>query len=706
MYRHLVIPLLTTMRLTPIFLPGIIASGVMDWVYHGGEFADNDALEKFVTPISNPYPPYALERYHLTTTLSLLVEKMWPRTQRNATDMSIETKNFAEKYRLGEAYFYGITLPRDLSKALALWEEVAAFGSGEPAANAQFMLGVMWAQGLGVPHVDEPRAILYYTASASNGGVRGLAALANRHLTGRFVPKDDDLALQYIRAAADMILGESVSIDQIFHQYNYVLAAESGTGVYGSAAYASNQLGGADTVYHGTRSRARIYVNHMGLSDETTLDALDSLEFRADEESDPAAMYWLARLYSTGVAPYPPNPEKSKLYAFQCIQAARDDPYTIPSLRNLLESLCSSILGDYALGLGNVDIASEWYDHGITLAKEVSETCPTCTSGKVRVLLKNKQYDQAFELAFSNPDSIITPSALIGLATELLINDNEEKAHDVLQRCWKKHKYRAPQCAYLLASLDDQAAKPARDVAEKYFAAIRGAEELWIPQRWAQRSYINGDPDSAIIGFLIAAEVGFNDAAANAADLLDVRHGSLQILSKWPQNIVEESRRAELALKLWVQASESYNADARARAADYLLEGIGTQSSQPQKAAEFYKLLSKMRMGYGYYMLGWLHEYGVGLRKDVHLALRHYEYALQTPGGWLPSHVAILRSHLKLFLGGAEAAADEPRKPLKSWGAIISSFRNNENSEKSIWTDKLVLAGIIVALAGGAWLNH
>lgn len=693
------------MRLAPILLPGVTASGVVDWVKSGGEFASNEVLERLVPPLSNPYPPYALERYDIASALSLLVDWAWPRAQRPIPDLKIEAVTCEEKYRLGEAYFYGMSLPRNLSMALELWEEVASFGSGLAAANAQFMIGVMWAQGLGVPEVDERKAILYYTASASNGGLRGTAALANRHVSGRFVAKDYEMALFYARNAADIILGEAVSINHTFHQYNYVLSAESGTGIYGRTAYSSNQLAKGDIVSHGTRSRARIYVNHMGLSDETTLDALDSLEFRADEEDEPAAMYWLARLYSAGVPPYPPNPEKSRQYAYQCVRAAHDDPYTLPSLRKLLEALCSSVLGDGALDEGKVELASKWYDHGIKVAKSANEKCPSCTSGKVRVHLERQQFDEAFELVQVD-EQVVSSQALLRMGAELLMRSRDGEARDVLHRCWKNHKYNAPQCAYLIASLDDENGGPSRDVAQKYFAAIKGSEELWVPQMWAQRSYINGDPDSALLGFLISAELGMNEAAANAADLLDVRHGSLQILSKWPQTLVDEKHRARLALKLWVQASESYNADARARAADYLLEGIGCDDPQPETAAEYYKVLSKMRMGYGYYMLGWLHEHGVGLRKDVHLALRHYQYSVDTPSGWLSSHVAILRSQLKLLFAGADGAADEPKKPVKSWRTLMSSFHKKENLESSAWTEKLAIAGILVALVGGAWLNR
>jgi SEL1 protein len=88
----------------------------------------------------------------------------------------------------------------NFSAALALLNASASEGEAE----AQHLLGVMHALGLGVPR-SEPHAVVNEYFAALGGSVLAQMALGYRHLHGYGVPKQCETALKYYLPVADRV---------------------------------------------------------------------------------------------------------------------------------------------------------------------------------------------------------------------------------------------------------------------------------------------------------------------------------------------------------------------------------------------------------------------------------------------------------------------------------------------------------------------
>lgn len=97
-------------------------------------------------------------------------------------------------YRAGkDAYERG-----DYALALSAWRPLAEAGD----ANAQYNLGAMYSDGLGVPKNDA-EAVRWYRMAAEQGHAEAQAALALKFYAGSGVPRDYAQAASWGRKAAD-----------------------------------------------------------------------------------------------------------------------------------------------------------------------------------------------------------------------------------------------------------------------------------------------------------------------------------------------------------------------------------------------------------------------------------------------------------------------------------------------------------------------
>jgi SEL1 protein len=101
---------------------------------------------------------------------------------------------------------------------------------------------------------------------------------------------------------------------------------------------------------------------------------------------------------------------------------------------------------------------------------------------------------------------------------------------------------------------------------------------------------------------------------------------------------------------------------------DYYLGGIGTQVDM-EKAASCYTAASEYHQSaQALYNLGWMHENGVGLDQDFHLAKRYYDHALETnEEAYLPVKLSLFKLRLRsawntLTNGRINSIQDEPGK--------------------------------------------
>lgn len=151
----------------------------------------------------------------------------------------------------------------------------------------------------------------------------------------------------------------------------------------------------------------------------------------------------------------------------------------------------------------------------------------------------------------------------------------------------------------------------------------------------AYKAYLRGDFETALLWYLVGAEMGYEVAQANFAWLIE----------KYPFTSTNEIK----ALAYWIRSGNQGNPEARVRSGDYYFYGQGGVEQDFEKAAHFYEAAAALdRSSLAMWNLGWMYENGVGVLKDFNLAQRWYSNALEANGdAVLPVYLSQLMLALK-----------------------------------------------------------
>jgi hypothetical protein len=122
------------------------------------------------------------------------------------------------QWNLGLMYANGEGVPEDDEEAVRLFRLAADQGN----ANGQYRLGLMYVNGEGVPEDDE-EAVRWWRLAADQGHVYGQFGLGVRYENGEGVPQDDAKAIHWYRLAAEQGYANG--------QYRLGLMYRSGLGV-------------------------------------------------------------------------------------------------------------------------------------------------------------------------------------------------------------------------------------------------------------------------------------------------------------------------------------------------------------------------------------------------------------------------------------------------------------------------------------------
>merc|ERR1719430_1110329 len=144
--------------------------------------------------------------------------------------------------------------------------------------------------------------------------------------------------------------------------------------------------------------------------------------------------------------------------------------------------------------------------------------------------------------------------------------------------------------------------------------------------KWGERmmeahtDYRRGRYDEALMKYLLLAELGYEVAQSNAAYIMDRKETELYSPEEmWKRALVYWSRAA----------AQGYSA-ARVRLGDYFYYGWGTDIDY-ETAASHYRIASEQQNNaQAMFNLGYMHELGLGMKRDIHLAKRFYDMAAET----------------------------------------------------------------------------
>ncbi|CAD0091828.1 unnamed protein product [Aureobasidium vineae] len=208
-----------------------------------------------------------------------------------------------------------------------------------------------------------------------------------------------------------------------------------------------------------------------------------------------------------------------------------------------------------------------------------------------------------------------------------------------------------------------------------YKIAAEKAEVIHSSFIEANEAYERGDLETAIIAYMMAAEQGYENAQANVGYLLDHTRPRYSLPSIFPflRRRVDAASDAALALIYWTRSAKQSNTDSLVKMGDYYLDGVGAASS-PENAAVCYQAAAEGMLSEGMasaqamWNLGWMHENGIGIEQDFHLAKRFYDQALGTNAeAYLPAKLSLAKLRLRSWWNGVSGGSvnsirDEPCK--------------------------------------------
>ena len=570
-------------------------------------------------------------------------------------------------YLLAEMNYHGnYSHPVDLEASLDYYGRLASVHGN---STAQYMMGVFYGTGIGdVVKKDQARALLYYSFAAARGDTRAEMAAGFRHHSGIGTPKNCEKAVKYYKRVADKAMNWYKSGPpggRAWVQDAWRIADENG-GVFGEGASAASA--GLNAMKAAVNSDA-----HASIDD--VIEYLDLMSQKGDSK----ASYNLGRIYYEGQRGL--DRDLGQAFNYFKMVAKRywknngkkvDNPK--PGIERTASKAAGFLGRMYLRGEGveqSFERAKMWFDSGITHADAQSQ------HGLAILLLKGygmeKDTVRATNLLRASANQDYHP-AQVDLGVLYLDQggpDDLRVANDYFELA---SRWGNIEAHYYLAEMiyngvgRDRACSMSlnyyKNVAEK-------AEPLLSSWSEASLRYEDGDNEGALLQFVLAAEQGYEKAQNNIAFLLDPYQSMLPLLGwlwgkKQPSSPILTN--PSLALIEWTRSSRQNNVDSLVKMGDYYYQGVGTEKDLA-KAVQCYTGASDYsQSAQALYNLGWMHENGVGLTQDYHLAKRYYDLALEVNDeAYLPVTISLTMLRMKsawntLTNGPIHSIENEPSK--------------------------------------------
>lgn len=588
-------------------------------------------------------------------------------------------------YLLAEMNYFGnYTYPRNFPVAFDYYLELA---DSHGNSSAMYMVGLMYSTGIGgAIEPDQARALLYYTFAALRGHTRAEMTVASRHHAGVGTPRSCDEAVKYYKRVADKAIawyrsGPPGGMGWV--QQPYRIADEVG-GVYGE---------GASAVSSGINAMRAQPHSDAYASIEDIIEYLDLMAQKGDFK----AALNVGRIYYEGQRGLDRDMATARKYFLMVASKFwKKDGRTVESPKVGLDKTAGKAAGYLGrinmrgdgLDEPNFDRARSWFELGITQGDAQSQYYMGLML--IHGYGGQKNIAKATELFRAAAEQDYAPAQVeMGvLHLDQGQPDDLRVANDYFELA---ARYANIEAFYYLAEMihngvgRDKACAPAlayyKGVAEK-------ADPLVSSWTEANQAYESGDYELALLEYLGAAEQGYEKAQNNIGYMLDPQQSSLPL----PSWLVRPSTGKQglldnpaLGLIHFTRSSRQNNVDSLVKMGDYYLNGIGTEKNI-DKAVQCYTGASEYHQSaQALYNLGWMHENGVGLDQDFHLAKRYYDIALvANEEAYLPVTLSLLKLRIRsawntLTHGSINSIQDEPA-PARSW-----SF--------SQWVDTFVNSG-------------
>ncbi|KAL8706085.1 MAG: hypothetical protein Q9201_000850 [Fulgogasparrea decipioides] len=546
-------------------------------------------------------------------------------------------------FLLAEMNFFGkYTHPRNYAEAFRKYSDLASLNGN---SSAQHMVGFMYATGIGeAAEQDQAMALTYHTFAALGGNTKSQMTVAYRHHSGIGTPRNCNEAAYYYKLVADKAIAYARSGPpggQTLQKDSYRIADENG-GIYGE---------GASVVSSG------VYANKAGPSSDSHAAFEDVLEYLdlMSRKGDLKATFSLGRLHYEGSRTMRRNLRTARAYFRIVVRKywAKDGSVlTEDNGIGRVASKAAGYLGRMSLrgegmeqsfekalvwfkrGLANGDALCQ-YELGLMYLQGLGVRKDPVTAADYFKQAANQDFASAqtyLGQLFLDQGDISTAIRYFDLAA--------------------RHGH--IEAFYHLAEISNNGIGRERScgVATAYYKLVaEKAESIHSAFDEANNAYDDGNSETALVNYMMAAEQGYESAQANVAYILDGHRSvlSLDALLPWKKHR-DSLRNAVLALIYWTRSAKQSNIDSMVKMGDYYFGGYGIEADM-EKAATCYQTAAETHQSaQALWNLGWIHENGVGVEQDFHLAKRFYDQALETnQEAYLPVKMSLVKLRMRSF---------------------------------------------------------
>ncbi|ORX52063.1 HCP-like protein [Hesseltinella vesiculosa] len=547
-------------------------------------------------------------------------------------------------FTLANVYFFSkYGQPRDLHQAYHYYQQMANLGN----ATAQQMVGFMYATGYGdVVQRNQAQALLHHTFAGHGGDTTAQMTLGYRYLLGIGTEQKCNDAVYYYKQVAGKVID------------HYLSGPPGGLALPLPKVRLSDEAGG---VYGLGASMVTDKPSWSQSDGSVSIDeVLQYLRYLAMVKGDVDAQLMLGDMYYYGSRNVPRDFQEALVFFKSVVERLPTGGKALPE--SLVKSKAGEVIGHAAGYLGRMFMRGEgvsvsyntaytWFMIGAELRDSVS------MNGLGMLLLKGEQkdYERAIEY-FKQAAHLKNPDARVNLGLEYI-------KHEATFAAGIQQFNLAAESKHILAywylgqmyqdgiGMDSVSCQHA----VSFYKAIAERGDWLNPTiETAYKAYKDGDIDTALLHYMLAAERGYEIAQANVAYLLDAHY----VTRSLPQRLSllpspePETGLEQLALIYWSRSANQNNADARVKMGDYYYYGIGTQVDF-DKASACYKVAAELENSpMAMWNLGWMYENGVGVAKDFHLAKRTYDNALvANANAYLPVKLSLLKLYIKQYWG-------------------------------------------------------
>ncbi|XP_011630566.1 protein sel-1 homolog 1 [Pogonomyrmex barbatus] len=475
----------------------------------------------------------------------------------------------------------------DIVNIFKVFKELA--DTGLPSAHMG--MGFLYATGIGGVNASQGRALLHYTIAALGGDVRAQMVMGYRHWAGVTTPASCERALDFYRKVAKKV-AEEVSLSGGPVVQRVRLLDEHENPGYTSGIFDQDLIEYYQLLAKKGDTQAQVGLGqlHYQGGRGVPLDHERAVQYfqHAADAGNPVAMAFLGKIYLEGSEIVKQDNETAYKYFKKAAELG--NPVGQSGL-GLMYLYGMGVERNTAKALQYFSQAAEqgWVDGQLQLGNMYF-------SG-IGVRRDYKMANKYFSLASQSGHVL----AYYNLA------QMHATGTGMMRSC--------PTAVELM-----------KNVAERG----KWSDQLMV----AHADYREGRVNEAFLNYALFSEMGYEVAQSNAAFILD--RGETDILS--------EEEGLVRALALWARAAAQGYSAAQVKLGDAHYYGRGTKVDYEAAAGHYRSASEQQHNAQAMFNLGYMHERGLGLAKDRHLAKRCYDLAADaSPDARIPVALALIK---------------------------------------------------------------